>query len=626
MRDAAGLLLFLLSAVPAPVVAQTIHSETRVVLVDAVVTDKKGHVQDLTARNFEIFEDGRKQTITSFSAPKGQTRYTILLFDDPGMDNAGKRQARESAIRFVDANGGPNQMVAIVNLRTGLQVAQNFTADPGRLKTVLAADESPPPGLTRAPSDRTSALLLAVQNLAQNSGSAPGRKTLIVFTADSELGDGTHSAEIGAALDACNRANIAIYGVDTRGIAAPPDGAAGHTSARPPMRSPIGGFDCLPGSQTDCRQDEMPAGSDSSRNQKTALLLLSNGSGGFLIAGTNDPAAGLGKIASDQNEYYQLGYTPPDSPEGSCHKLRVKVDRAGTTVRARTEYCNAQSNNVFSGNAGSLIDKELESLPVSPPGGSNASLEVPFFYSSGNLARVSLAMEIPLRKLGVEKKNGKLSGAIHVLGIAHRPDGSVAARFSESVGLAAFLAAPFHYVNQFEIAPGSYTFQVAWDAGDSRGKVETPLIVEAHASTEFALSGLILSGQYGPAADLRLGPEAGWTADRTPLIAEGLRIVPSGSNRFRKSDTPVVYAEIYEPSQLARVGIGIRILDRKTGEQKVDTGVLRIALPAANGNPAIPVVRRLPVDSLPAGSYRIELEAGDTAGKLARSYADLDIE
>ena len=333
------LVLFLATAVPGHVVAQTLHGETRVVLVDAVVTDKKGHVHDLTAKDFEIFEDGRKQTVTSFSSPKGQTRYTILLFDDSGMDNAGKRQARESAIRFVDANTGPSQMIAIVNLRTGLQVAQNFTADPARLKTVLAADESPPPGLTRAPLDRTSALLLAVQNLAQNSGSATGRKTLIVFSADSELGEGAQSAGISAALDACNRANIAVYGVDTRGVAAFPDGAAGHTSARPSMHLSIGGFDCPPDSLSGCRQDEMPAATDGSRNQKTALLLLSSGSGGFLIAGTNDLAAGLGKISSEQNEYYQLGYTPPGSPEGSCHKLRVKVDRAGTAVRARTEYC-----------------------------------------------------------------------------------------------------------------------------------------------------------------------------------------------------------------------------------------------------------------------------------------------
>ena len=81
---------------------------------------------------------------------------------------------------------------------------------------------------------------------------------------------------------------------------------------------------------------------------------------------TNDLAGAFAKIGKEQNEYYLIGYTPPDSPEGSCHKLRVKVDRGGTTVRARAGYCNARSNNVL---AGSSIEKELESLPVSPAGG-----------------------------------------------------------------------------------------------------------------------------------------------------------------------------------------------------------------------------------------------------------------
>jgi hypothetical protein len=66
--------------------------------------------------------------------------------------------------------------------------------------------------------------------------------------------------------------------------------------------------------------------------------------------------------------------------------------------------------------------------------------------------------------------------------------------------------------------------------------------------------------------------------------------------------------------------------DRTTGEQKLDTGLLRVAIPAASGSPAIPVAKRVPVDSLPPGSYRLELEASDSAGKSARRTADFEIE
>src|ERR1700734_3595742 len=96
-RIGAGFLWVFAIAAPMHAVSQgvnTIRSETKIVLVDAVVTDKKGYVHDLTAKDFQIFEDDKKQTITRFSAEgdsaasKTQTHYMILLFDDARMDNS----------------------------------------------------------------------------------------------------------------------------------------------------------------------------------------------------------------------------------------------------------------------------------------------------------------------------------------------------------------------------------------------------------------------------------------------------------------------------------------------------------------------------------------------------------
>ncbi len=43
-------------------------------------------------------------------------------------------------------------------------------------------------------------------------------------------------------------------------------------------------------------------------------------------------------IAAEQDEYYLIGYTPAtDSAEGSCHDLKLKVDRSDLEVRARKE-------------------------------------------------------------------------------------------------------------------------------------------------------------------------------------------------------------------------------------------------------------------------------------------------
>jgi len=192
----------------------------------------------------------------------------------------------------------------------------------------------------------------------------------------------------------------------------------------------------------------------------------------------------------------------------------------------------------------------------------------------------------------------------------------------------------FHYENQFDLVPGTYTLDVAYDAGEkSRGKVTTPLKIDAYHSKDFALSGLALSRQYGPASDPRLLTNAAWLADRAPLIAAGMRIVPSGSNRFGKEQAPAVYGEVYEPlmstpdsTSKLRVGIGIRIFARESREKKVDTGILPLDLPRAQSGPVVPFARRLPIDSLGPGSYLVEVEAGDTAGRTVRRYVDLEID
>ena len=107
-----------------------IRTETRVVLVDAVVTDKKGgYVPDLTQKDFKVYEDGKEQQIKSFSFEAdpnspvaNQKHYMMLLFDNSHMDNSGQMRAREAAIKFVDANGGPNRYMAVANFSGTLDI------------------------------------------------------------------------------------------------------------------------------------------------------------------------------------------------------------------------------------------------------------------------------------------------------------------------------------------------------------------------------------------------------------------------------------------------------------------------------------------------------------------------
>ena len=75
------------------------------------------------------------------------------------------------------------------------------------------------------------------------------------------------------------------------------------------------------------------------------------------------------------------------------------------------------------------------------------------------------------------------------------------------------------------------------------------------------------------------------------------------------------------------VGLQLRILDRKSGEQKQDSGLVNMAAFIQTGNPVVPVGLKLLAESLAPGAYRVELQARDSAGKTSvlRS-ADFDLE
>lgn len=752
---ASGLVLAQENREAVPQSGLVIQTETPLVLVDAVVTDKKGnYIRDLTAKDFKVWEDKKEQKITGFSfeasSSPGDKRYLILFFDNSTMDSGNQARARQAAAQFIDANAGPNHLVAVVNFGGALQIAQNFTDDAARLKQAVAGvklssltpNAQPATGfqgqLGKAAANFAARdLVLALRSVAKGLGSVPGRKTLVLFSEGFPLKN-DQVPEVTATLDACNKANVAIYPIDIRGLAGadvtrPRAGLSGRkpgqgilagllerTAYLPGLSAPVstaffqrggapgggapvggapgggrggapggnpggarGGPSPGPGSGTPStpgrgspgapgtpgnrggapqpgygqpgqpgygrpgfgqqnpfdtsRGGIIPVPPDGTAANQQVLFMLADGTGGFVVHDTNDLLSGLLKIGAEQDQYYVLSYTPPSSEEGTCHSLKVKVERGGTTVRSRSGYCKAKPHDELKG---SPIEKTLETRASSPgPGTIPAKLRLPFFYTGENVARVNVALEMDTQRVEFKKEKGKMHAVINVLGIAYNPEGGVAARFSDSVNVdltdkkqvEAFKESPLHYENQFEIASGRYNLKLAFSAGgENFGKMEQPLVVDPYDPSEFALSGLALS-QTARAASSGLDLTA-VLDDRTPLLVSGVQVIPSGSSLFQKSGTSIFYFEIYEPLLLqpdaqktTAVAIEMKVFDRKTGEQKEDTGLMRVDMPGA-GNPVIPVGEKMPVAKLSPGAYRLELTAADTAGKQVTRSADFDLE
>jgi len=367
---------------------------------------------------------------------------------------------------------------------------------------------------------------------------------------------------------------------------------------------------------------------------QSVLYALAEGTGGFVIVNTNDLLGGMEKIAKEQNQYYILGYTPTESAEGSCHTLRVKVDRGGSNVRSRSGYCNVRQVDLL---AGKPAETQLESIAAGVTAGNIAApLQVPFFYESANVARVNVAMDIPSSSFKFDKVKGKLHSEMNVLGVAYRPDGSVGAKFSDTIKrdfdnkgqVEEFAKTPLHYETQFDIATGQYNFKVVFSAGgESFGKLEKPLLIEAFDGKQFAVSSLALSNQLR-GADASM--DAILVEDHVPMMAQGVQAVPSAVYRFKSTDRAGIYVEVFEPGltdeKPPQVGVQIKVVDKKTGGAKIDSGTVSVASFIRPGNPLIPILLRLPLQDLTAGSYHLDVTGLDSAGKFFQRSTDFEVE
>ena len=363
----------------------------------------------------------------------------------------------------------------------------------------------------------------------------------------------------------------------------------------------------------------------SATTNQQVLYALASGTGGFPIFDTNDFLTGLDKIAKDLNEYYVLGYTPPNpTAEGGCHTIKVNAIPKGLQVRARSGYCDIKSTDML---AGKPEGKTLEQLATGPQKGTiPVTVHAPFFYKSPNVARVNLAASFPGDSLNFEKEKGEFHGKMDVLGIATREDGGVGARFSDTVDLSLdkkemkeFEKKPYIYQNTFEIGPGKYTLKLVLSSGtETFGKVEAPLVVDPYNGKTLDLSGVALSDDLEKVSDLTQQLDAALLEEHTPLVVQGMQLNPSPTNAFPHDGRVALYTEVYEPQMALesppRVGIICNYIDRKTNQQVFSKSVLVNGM-AVGKNTMIPVADWLPLDKLKPGDYRLEITARDSNGQ-----------
>jgi VWFA-related protein len=391
-------------------------------------------------------------------------------------------------------------------------------------------------------------------------------------------------------------------------------------------------------SNTSCPQSRLRNLYDPGTSARQQVLqALAAGTGGFTIFNTNDFLAGLNRISGELDQYYILGYVPADHEhDGSYHKIQVKVTRAGVQLRHRNGYYDLKSPDLL---AGKPEGKSLEDVAASSqPGEVPVSLSTPYFFTSPGVARVNISLQIPASAINFEKDKKEAHSKVLVLGIAYREDGSVAARFSDSVKLDMekkqlkdFSKRTFDYRNIFNIASGKYTLKLVLSAGgDKYAKYQAPLTVAPFDGQHFEISGPALSNDVRPVNQMIASLDSQLLADQTPLIYRNMEIFPTPGNRFERGDKIGFYVEVFEPrmqSDLApRVGVFFAIVDRKTNQQVYASNTIPVDVPAQTGTPLLPLAQGIPAD-LQAGEYRLEVWARNSEGGVtSKRTADFVLE
>jgi len=293
------LLLFLLTASISigviQIAAQTPTFRTGIDLATFGVTvvDKKGeYLTDLNAEDFEIVEDGQKQTLKYFARgtdlESGPELHVGLLFDTSGSMSEDIKLSRSAAVKFLNTLSEAKDMT-LVDFDTEVRVAKYGQKDFPRMVERIRG---------RAP-DGNTALYDAMGVYLDGASEDEGRKILVVYT---DGGDTQSTIGFGDVMTLLRASDATVY--------------------------PVGFLEHSRGHIED----------------RAHLMQIAEATGGqaFFPTTMKDIEAAYDKVVAQIRAQYTLAYTSTNTKQdGAWRKVEIKVSRPdlkGTKILARRGY------------------------------------------------------------------------------------------------------------------------------------------------------------------------------------------------------------------------------------------------------------------------------------------------
>ncbi len=373
--------LLLTAAIAAAQQSPTFRVGTKLVQVDVVVRGKNGPTTGLTKGDFTVLDNGKPQTIAVFSVksslvkstvpspaalalPPGAVsnrldfdaeapaNATVVLLDRKNTQRTDQAYAIQRIVKFLETRRKRDRMGIYTSGRDGFQAVQDLTDDTELLSR--AANSLKPQETSYSCSNlqgreaeqcadgeilgRVLDTKHALEGIARHVAKVPGRKNLIWVTAGFPIVWPTppsvplfnFTPDMEEAARALNNANVALYAVDARGLI----GALGQMTGVPSAesRGAASLADMMWQNLARSYRAVGPSGIDT-------MNLLAGLTGGDVYFNTNGIENSIQTAVEDADLTYTLGFYPAREPKDrDLHNLKVKVARAGVTVRYRENY------------------------------------------------------------------------------------------------------------------------------------------------------------------------------------------------------------------------------------------------------------------------------------------------
>lgn len=372
---------------------EVIKITTNLVQVDAVVTKDGKMVTNLTADDFEIYEDGKKQAITSFAYisnvpnttpivrdknqpdgppaarinPNDPHRTLAFVVDDLGMSAESMGQVRRELRKFITEQLQPNDVMAIIRTGGELGALQQFTNDKRLLYRAverlrwnpcsrigltvfrpLGQEIDPQAGGCGGEPNAYAGTGKGLGFIIDNMAELPGRKSLILMsdaipleTQDPNLagtsgGDIAGMSSIGDPFGNTTDWSGMLYKIAEKAIRSSVIIYSVDTQGL--VYTGETAADSFQGS--DFRK--IPTARTDLAGFRSRLLtyrreggeMIARQTGGFQIRNSN--SFRLDDIVADQSGYYLIGYRPTDETfNRKFHHIKAKVKRSGMSLRTR---------------------------------------------------------------------------------------------------------------------------------------------------------------------------------------------------------------------------------------------------------------------------------------------------